>query len=49
MMHTGLHALSWGLQRVGIVLAVTVLAALVAFALFVTALVAIEAAAAFGQ
>jgi hypothetical protein len=49
MMHTGLHALSWGLQRLGMVLAVTLFAALIAIAIFVTVLVGIQAAAAFGQ
>jgi hypothetical protein len=48
-MRTGLHALNWGLQRVGIALAVTVFAALIAIAIFVTVIVGIQAAAAFGQ
>jgi hypothetical protein len=48
MMHAGLQALNWGLQRLGIVLLV-IYVALVAVAVFVTVLVAIQAAAAFGQ
>jgi hypothetical protein len=49
MMRTGLHALSWGLERLGIALAVTFFAALLAIAIFVTVIVAIQAATAFGQ
>jgi hypothetical protein len=49
MMQTTLHAFSWGLQRLGIVLAVTLFAALLTITIFVTVLVAIQAAAAFGQ
>ncbi len=49
MMQDTLHAVSWGLQRLGFVLAVTAFAAFLAAALFVTVLVAIQAAAAFGQ
>jgi hypothetical protein len=48
MMHAGLHALNWGLQTLGIVL-VVIYVALVAVTVFVTVLVAIQAAAAFGQ
>jgi hypothetical protein len=45
MVHTGLHSLSWGLQRLGIVIAVTVFAGLLAYVALVVALVAIQAAA----
>jgi hypothetical protein len=48
MNHAGLHALNWGLQGLGIVLAV-IFVALLAVAVFVTVFVAIQAAAAFGQ
>lgn len=44
MVHTGLHALSWGLQRFGIVIAVTVTAVLLAYVVLVVVLVAIQAA-----
>jgi hypothetical protein len=49
MMQATLHAFSWGLQRLGFVLAITVFAALLTVMIFVTVLVAIQAAAAFGQ
>jgi hypothetical protein len=49
MMQATLHAFSWGLQRLGLVLAITVFAALLTVTIFVTVLVAIQAAAAFGQ
>ena len=49
MMQATLHAFGWGLQRLGIVLAVTLFAALLTITIFVTVLVAIQAAAAFGQ
>jgi hypothetical protein len=49
MMQATLHAFSWGLQRLGFVLAITVFAALLTITVFVTVLVAIEAVAAFGQ
>jgi hypothetical protein len=48
MKHAGLHALNWGLQKLAIVLAVTFVA-LLAVAVFVTVLVAIQAVATFGQ
>jgi uncharacterized membrane protein len=48
MVHTGLHALSWGLQRLGIVIAVTVIAVLLAYVTLVVVLVASQAAGAFG-
>jgi hypothetical protein len=49
MMQSTFHAFSSGLQRLGFVLAVTVFAALLTIAVFVTVLVAIQAVAAFGQ
>ena len=49
MMQATLHAFSWGLQRLGVVLAVAAFAALLTITVFVTVLVAIQAAAAFGQ
>jgi hypothetical protein len=49
MVLSGLHALGWGLQRLGFVLAVTFLAALLAIAIIVTVLVGIQAATEFGQ
>jgi hypothetical protein len=48
-MHTGLHALNWGLQRLGFALGVMLLAAVLVIAVFVTVLVGIQAAAEFGQ
>jgi hypothetical protein len=48
MTHARQHALEWGLQRLGLALAV-ILVALLAVATFVTVLVAIQAASAFGQ
>jgi hypothetical protein len=48
-MQATLHAFGWALQRLGFVLAVTAFAALLTIAIFVTVLVAIQAAAAFGQ
>jgi hypothetical protein len=44
-----LHTLNLGLQRLGVVLAMAVLAAITAMAIFVTVLVAIDAASTFGQ
>jgi hypothetical protein len=49
MVHTGLNALSWGLQRLGIVIAVTVGAVLLGYVALVVVLVGIQAGAAFGQ
>jgi hypothetical protein len=49
MMQNGLHALNWGLQRLGLALAVVFLAAILAIAIFVTVLVGIQAATEFGQ
>ena len=49
MMHTGLHAISWGLQRLGLGLALITFAALLSAAIFVTVIVGIQAATAFGQ
>lgn len=49
MMQATLHAFNWGLQRLGVALLVMVFAALLTVTVFVTVLVAIQAAAAFGQ
>ena len=49
MIQGTLHAFGWGLQRLGFVLAITVFAALITITVVVTVLVAIQAAAAFGQ
>ena len=49
MIQATLHAFGWGLQRLGFVLAITVFAALITITVVVTVLVAIQAAAAFGQ
>jgi hypothetical protein len=43
MMHTGLHAIGWGLPRLAIVLAVTVLAIVIAYSMLVFAIVAVQA------
>lgn len=49
MTRTGLHVLSWGVQRLGIAIALTALAVLLAYCTLVIVLVTIQAAAAFGQ
>jgi hypothetical protein len=49
MMHSGLHALNWGLTRLGFALAVMLLASVLVIAVFVTVLVGIQAATEFGQ
>ena len=49
MMQSGIHALGWGLQRLGLVVAVTLFAALLVIAIFVTVLVGLQAASTFGQ
>jgi hypothetical protein len=46
---SGLHAFSWGLQRVGLVLAMTLGAAMFIIAVFVVVLIGIEAANSIGQ
>jgi hypothetical protein len=48
MMNTGLHALTWGLQRLGIALAVVVFVPLVALTILVAVIVVGQAAATFG-
>lgn len=48
-MQTGLHAVGWGLQRLAIVLGVTVVAALLAYAILVFVMVTVQAVAGFGQ
>jgi hypothetical protein len=49
MVQSGLHALSWGLPRLGVVLAMTLGAALLIIAIFVVVLVGIDAAGSIGQ
>jgi Co/Zn/Cd efflux system component len=49
MVQSGLHAFSWGLQRLGVVLAMTLGAALLIIVIFVVALIGIDAAGSFGQ
>ena len=48
-MHTGLHAIGWGLPRLAIALGLAVLAILLAYSTLVFILVVIQAAATFGQ
>jgi len=48
-MQNGLHALGWGLQRLGIALGILVFVPLFAYAILVAVIVAGQAAAAFGQ
>ena len=48
-MHAGLHAITWGLPRLAIALGAAVLAALLAYALLIFVIVAIQSVAAFGQ
>jgi hypothetical protein len=49
MVQSRLHAVSWGLQRLGIVLTMTLGAALLIIAIFVVVLVGIDAAGSIGQ
>ena len=49
MMQATLHALGWGATRLGVAVALMVFAALLTLTIFVTVLVAIQAAAAFAQ
>jgi hypothetical protein len=46
---TGLHAITWSLQRLGLALVATVFAALLAYATLIFILVAIQAAQSFGH
>ena len=48
-MHTALHAVTWGLQRLGILVAVLVLVPVLAYVLLVVAIVVGQSVAAFGQ
>jgi hypothetical protein len=48
-MHTGLHAIGWALPRLAIVLGLSVLAILLAYAVLVFVIVAIQAVGALGQ
>ena len=48
-MNAGLHALSWGLQRLSIAAGVVILAAIVAYMTLVFAIVVIQGVNAFSQ
>jgi hypothetical protein len=48
-MQTGLHAMSWGLQRLGVAIVAAAFLAVFAYATLVFVLVAIQAAASFGN
>jgi len=48
-MRTGLHALGWGLPRLGLAVAVLVFVPVLLYALVVFVMVAGQAVAAFGQ
>ena len=48
-MQTGLHALGWGLQRLGLLLGLIVFVPLLLYAVVVAVIVVGQAAAAFGQ
>jgi len=48
-MRAGLHAISWGLSRLALVLGVTLLAAVLGYVGLVFVLVVIQAAGALGQ
>jgi len=49
IMRTGLHALGWGLPRLGLAVAVLVFVPVLLYALVVFVMVAGQAVAAFGQ
>jgi hypothetical protein len=49
MMNTGLHALGWGLQRLGLAVAIILFVPLFAYAIVVAVVVVSQAAKAFGQ
>jgi hypothetical protein len=48
-MQTGLHAMSWGLQRIVVALVGAAFIAVLAYALLVFGMVAVQAIASFGQ
>ncbi len=48
-MHTGLHAIGWGLPRLAIALGLAAVAILIAYSTLVFILVAVQAVATFGQ
>ncbi len=48
-MQTGLHAVGWDLQRMGIALAILVFGAFFAYATLVFVIVVVQGVAAFGQ
>lgn len=49
LMHSGLHAVGIGFQRLGVVAGVVVLGAALSYILLVFALVVVQAVGAFGQ
>jgi hypothetical protein len=49
MMETGLHRISWGLQRAGIALGILVIGALLAYTIWVVVIVVGQAAAGWGS
>ena len=48
-MHTGLHAIRWGLPRLAITLGVAASAILLAYAALVFVIVVVQAVSSFGQ
>lgn len=48
-MQSGLHAIGWGLQRLGFALAIILFVPLFAYAIVIAVVVTGQAAAAFGQ
>jgi hypothetical protein len=48
-MQTGLHAVGWGLQRFAVAIGLAAFVAVFAYAILVFVMVAIQAAASFGQ
>jgi hypothetical protein len=49
MVHSTIHALSWGLTRLGLAIVAVFFTVVLLFAAIVTVMVTIEAAKAFGQ
>jgi hypothetical protein len=48
-MHTGLHAISWGLPRLAIALALAAFGTLLAYSIMVFIILVVQAVATFGQ
>jgi hypothetical protein len=48
-MHTGLHAVGWGLSRLAIVLGLIALGAVLAYVVLIFVIVVIQAGNSFGQ